>query len=399
MGKTRACVEPANCERRSPDDKVIKTTSREPIPELFTQQTLAGTFPAPVDSTGAFVMKIWFPLTVVALTMLFLSGPASAQELEAHASATASNMHYAPNWAYAFEFDIDNSTYTSTPAVAAINLPGVSFTGLDRNGTTRTMHFNGNAHAKAQFRLGSTPALHTYVTGALTNGFYNPDNPPFFNATGDPDSPILDWDGVPDTLDTYANASFTEILQWGGTATSYLAYYQFRIHGMVTGDAPGYAAILVETEGQQEFWSLPVSGPGTYEVIWRSRGFPAGRGYPQTIKVTFFSAINPMMEYLPDGINANGTYDFGATISLEAIGVETETGGPVLDDWSVTADSGTTYEEIVDERLFTDGFEEPNPLERSSTASTEFQTCMQILSGRHTQEVARKLVRCLAENQ
>ena len=344
-------------------------------------------------------MKSWFPLTVVALTMFFLSGLASAQELEAHASATASNRHYAPNWAYAFEIDTDNSNYSSTPAVAAINLPGVSFTGLDRTGATRTMHFNGSSNAKAQFRPGSTPALHTYVTGALTNGFYNPSNPPFFDATENPDSPILDLDGVPDTLDTYASATFTEILQWGGTATNYLAYYQFKIHGVVTGDAIGYAAIMVETEGQRDYWSLPASGPGTYEGIWRSRGFPAGKGYPQTIKVTFFSAFNPMTEYLPDGISVNGTYDFGATISLEAIGVETETGGPVLDDWSVIADSGTTYEEIVDERLFADAFEGPNPLDRSSTASTGLRVCMQTLSVGHTQEVERKLVRCLAENQ
>lgn len=344
-------------------------------------------------------MKGCLTFTVVTLLMFFAAGVASAQELDAHASATASNRHYAPNWAYAFEMDIDHSDASSTPAVAAITLPGVSFTGLDRTGATRTMHFNGSSNAKAQFRFGATPALHTYVTGTLTNGFYNPSNPPFFDATENPDSPVLDLDGVPDTLDTYANASFTEILAWGGTATNYLAYYVFRIHGVITGDAVGYAAILVETEGQQDFWSLPASGPGTYEVIWRSRGFPAGKGYPQSIKVTFFSAFNPMTEYLPDGINVNGTYDFGATISLEAIGVETETGGPVLEDWSVTAGSGTIYEQIVDERLFADGFEEPQPLDRASAAPKESPVCLQMLSAGNTPAMQRKLVRCLAENQ
>ncbi len=344
-------------------------------------------------------MKNWFPLIVVALTAFFHSGLASAQELDAHASATASNRHYAPQAVYAFEMDIDHSNSSTTPAVASIDLPEVSFTGLDRTGTTRTMHFNGSSHAKAQFRLGGTPALHTYVTGTLTNGFYNPSNPPFFDTTENPGSPILDWDGVPDTLDTYANASFTEILHWGGTATNYLAYYKFRIHGVITGDALGYAAILVETGGEQEFWSLPESGPGTYEVIWMSRGFPAGKGFPQPITVTFFSAFNPMTEYLPDGINVSGTYDFGATISLEAIGVETETGGPVLEDWSVTADSGTIYEEILDERLFADAFEEPQPVNRTSATSTGLQVCMQTLNVGNIPVVERKLVRCLTENE
>ena len=286
-------------------------------------------------------MNPWLPLAGLMLASTLLLPEASAQTLRSVSMVVVSNSEYnGETHALALEWDDAQSNDPLVPAISGVNAPGSGFSGLDSNGNPRAMTYSGTSASKAEFRWGATPALRVRVDGRLENSFYNADNPPYFDAIQDPS--VVDPDGVPDLLETYGNASFEEILHWRGTATNYLAYYRFHIHGAVASGLKGRAMVLVETMGEFDYWVLPPNFQGNYLTIWTTRGFRAGLGFPQPIKVTLIAAVEARTQEIPEGDTREGTYDFGSTITLEEILVADDDGNPV-GDWSVEAASGSVY--------------------------------------------------------
>ncbi|MFA7487281.1 MAG: hypothetical protein WCY72_04220 [Lysobacteraceae bacterium] len=322
-------------------------------------------------------MKPWICVSAAALAAIFLLPAASAQTLRAVSLVDVANSEYnGHNHRLALAWDSMEHEFT---ADSAVSVSGETFTGLNRDGLTQTMTKSGTSTSTAEFRWGSTPALRVAVSGNLVNSLYNPDNPPYFDATVDP--PVVDHDGVPDLLSTYGNASFTEILHWGGSATNYLAFYKFRVHGQAAANSDGYAALLVQTAGQTDFWALPGGFSGTYDEIWMSRGFPAGLGAPQPITVTFLTSFTADTQYIPDGGDTQGAYDFGSTITLDAIYVADEEGNPV-DGWTLDTASGSAYETgdlPIPETVFEDGFEAVGATSLSTLKNLPPAQCRQLL--------------------
>ena len=244
-----------------------------------------------------------------------------------------------------------------------------------------------NQRNERRVPLGRNARLARFRRWQSDNSFYNPDNPPYFDSTQNP--PVIDHDGVPDLLATYGNASFTEILHWGGTATNYGASFKFRIHGHVAPGSIGYAVLLVQTMGQTDFWALPSNFSGAYEEIWSSRRFPAGIGTAQPVIVTFLASFTANTQHIPEGSGTTGTYDFGSTITLDTIVVSDEDGNPV-DGWTLETASGSAYETengSLPASVFEDGFETqavvPARLAPDGIASGQCRQLMEVLATLH----------------
>ncbi len=329
-------------------------------------------------------MNPWIVFPATTLLAMALSSPiALAQTLRAVSTVDVANTEYnGENHVLALAWDSMEHEFT---ADSSVSVSSADFTGLDSSGITRTMTYSGTSSSSAEFRWGSTPALRVRADGRLINSFYNADNPPYFDATIDP--PIINTDGVPDRLETYGNASFTEILHWSGTASNYLARYKFRIHGNVTHNAGGFAMLLIQTMGEMDYWILPTNHQGPIDLIWTSRGFPAGLGFPQSITVTFALAFDARTQEVPEGGTVEGDYHFGSTITLDEILVTDEHGNPV-DDWAVEAASGSNYETGTSIHVFEDGFETQDAA-RSASHSTEAGPCRPLVEGLATLPASR----------
>lgn len=346
-------------------------------------------------------MKPWLPLAGVTLASILLLPEASAQNLTLRAISMVdvSNSEYnGETHAVALEWDDDQPAEPLiTPAVAGVTLPGIDFTGMDSNGTPRTMTYRGASTSKAEFRWGATPALRVFVNGRLENSFYNPENPPYFDATQEPS--VVDPEGVPDILETYGNASFTEILQWGGTATNYLAFYKFHIHGVVAPGSKGRAMLLVETTTGLDYWILPDSFQGTYGGFWTTRGFRAGLGFAQPIKVTLITAFEARTQEIPEGDDLEGTYDFGSTVTFDEIIVADDDGNPV-EGWSVEAGSGSTYAigTLDPDPVFENGFEAQVPTQAGRASSACVQAIKAFVAAGSPQHLLhRPAAACLTD--
>lgn len=334
-------------------------------------------------------MKPWISVSGAVLAAIFLLPEASAQTLRAISMVDVSNSEYnGETHALALEWDDMQSEDPLVPATAGVDAPGFDFTGMDSNGNTRTMTYSGTSISKAEFRWGATPALRVFVDGRLANSFYNADNPPYFDATVDPS--VVDPEGVPDILETYGNASFTEILQWGGTATNYLAYYRFHIHGYIAPGSKGRAMLLVETTTGFDYWFLPTNFQGNYAAFWTTRGFPAGLGFPQPIKVTLITAFEARTQETSEGDTVEGTYNFGSTITLDEILVADEDGNPV-EDWTVEAASGSVYAIGAPGPVFEDGFEIQDAPIRPASGGIASGQCRQIVQSFVTTHASRPI--------
>lgn len=336
-------------------------------------------------------MKFWICVVAAALAASLLMSGASAQTLRTVSMVDVANSAYnGHNHTLALAWDSMEHEFT---ADSSVSVSGETFTGLNRYGVMQTMTKSGTSASTAQFRWGGTPALHVAVSGQLSNSLYHPDNPPYFDATVHP--PLIDEDGVPDLLSTYGNASFTEILHWGGSATNYLAFYKFRIHGQVAAGSDGYAVLVVQTAGQADAWLLPAGFSGTYDEVWLSRGFPAGLGTAQPMTVTFLTSFTADTQLIPDGANTHGAYDFGSTITLDAIYVADENGHPV-DGWTLDTASGSAYETgdlPALESVFADGFEPVGVTGLNALRSLPPAHCRQLLQRIRTLHAERQLPR------
>ena len=357
-------------------------------------------------------MKPRMCVTGAALAAIFLLPTASAQTsppLRAYTFVGVINTQY--NWydgifrAHALDYEYVQSQNYMTPVVASAEVSGMAYTGLDSLGTTQTMTQTGHGVARAAFPFGGWPSLRVYADGRVNNTFYNPGNPPYFDASNE--EFVIDPDGVPDELNTYAHASFTEILQWGGTATNYKAYYRFHIKGHVAPGSRGHVHLYVESHGLSDTWNLPFNAEGLIDEFWVTNKFPAGLGFPQPFTANLIAQFVAQTQQTPEGTDTWGTFDFGAiatpvplpravdavtgtpefdaTITLEAIYVADDDGNPVQ-GWTLETASGTTYELIdgapdgpVTEDVFENGFEAMPDTSAPAKAGAVTEACIAVI--------------------
>ena len=203
-----------------------------------------------------------------------------------------------------------------------------SFEGIDRNGDEQTMTFTGAASASAEFGR-----LRAAADGTVSNAFFNEDNPPFF------DGEEFDEGGVPDFFAPRATASFTDTLQYGGTATGYTSRYLIRLTGNITGEGASVTVELAHSSGGRNVFFF--SEPGAYDQTLSSEAFVGGPN--QTFSLSLISEFQTSLEIEEDGDTISGSADFGNTLELVAVEVRDEDGN-LLSGSQVTSESGTSYD-------------------------------------------------------
>ncbi|MEM6259308.1 MAG: PEP-CTERM sorting domain-containing protein [Planctomycetota bacterium] len=212
-----------------------------------------------------------------------------------------------------------------------------SYTGFDNDGFERTMNFTGSSSAASEFG----GRLRTRAQASVTNSFYNPDsNDPYF----DYENGIIndgEIEGVPTDFIVNGEASFTDTLQYGGTATGYTSRYLLNLSGTITGD--GGAFVFVEfshgTSGQSQ--SFFFSENGSYNIPIATETFVGGPN--QTFSIRMLSSFQESTEFFFDGDSFSGTSAFGNTLELVGVEVRDEVTGELLDSSQVVGTSGASY--------------------------------------------------------
>lgn len=334
-------------------------------------------------------MKPWIHASGAALAAILLLPVASAQTQPRLSASTFVGVHNSQYnghdgylWTHALDYEYNQSHTYLTPVAASASVSDMEYSGMDSLGHTQTMAQSGHAVALAQFPFAGKPYLRVYADGLVTNTFYHPDNPPYFDASNG--GFAIDPDGAPDNMNTYAHATFRETLQWTGTATNYKAYYRFRIKGHVAPGSSGHVHLYVESLGLSDSWDLPINAAGLIDEYWVTNQFPAGLGFPQQFTASLIAQFVAQTQYVPEGSEVSGTFNFGAlatpvfprragdapagapeidaTITLDAIYIADEEGNRV-EGWTLETESGSDYELIngappgVLTEVFENGFE------------------------------------------
>lgn len=258
--------------------------------------------------------------------------------------------------------------YESTQMPATpVTLPPSSayFSGTTNSGAQGTMVFSGTATASVGEAVhGPYPlpkGLHAHVQGTVSNIFYNPVNPPYFNALVSP--PEVDEDGVPDELEVYGLAEINEIHTLNGPGTGQARVsYRFYVTGQITGgplDAYGNGTIAWmkyqagSNPPEYAWFTMPNLPNGRFAGYFNTGSYPAGNGVPQTTTMSLVTEYRTTTTYLAEGSQTHGNVDFGSTIRLIGIDVTDEEGN-ALAGWTLTDSEGVTYEFP---EIFDSGFE------------------------------------------
>ncbi len=183
--------------------------------------------------------------------------------------------------------------------------------------------FSGTGSASAAIQR-----LQTSASGTLTNSFYDSE------FVDDPRQGNIPYDYV-----TQSIASFTETLQYGGTATAYTSRYILRLTGTISGDGSYTTISLTHATAPSQFFYFDT--PGNYDLTLTSESFVHGLG-PQEFSLEILSAVRFSTDFYPDGSNLSGESNFGNTLELIGIDIRDEN-GVLAPEGTVTSGSGATY--------------------------------------------------------
>lgn len=272
-------------------------------------------------------MNIMYRSTALTLALAALTGIAFAQSRSSSAATGVTNYDYPDENGnismYALDYDYNSQ---GEQANASINQ---NFTGMNMSGQQQTMNFTANAYSRGDYGL-----LRTAAWGSLSNTYFNPDNPWYWNSlTGE-----VNEEGSPDGFIAAGWASYTDQLAFNGISGGYYARYSFFIHGEVQG-GDAYTYLNVWINGNLE--SFTVEGTGYVgEYFNTDRYFIGSAGHEMTASLT--SQFLPNSYWAEDGSTFSGASLFGNTVTLTGIVVEDEFGN-VVDGWTVSSASGTNY--------------------------------------------------------
>ena len=211
-----------------------------------------------------------------------------------------------------------------------------TFKGMDHTGTMQTMTLMGQASASSSYGR-----LHSASAQTVTNTYYNAANPIYFNSNNN----AVDPNGSPDVLATDSEASFTDILQYGGILQSgYQARYIFHVDGTNVGGGRTLVVLGVQIamDATETFGSLDT---GYLNTIWATGLHPVNGITPQAVHVDFGTLANVGTQDVADGSTVSNSSDFSSTLTLAGIELY-DANGDLASGWTVTSASGTQYNTI-----------------------------------------------------
>ena len=272
-------------------------------------------------------------ITLIILSLVVVSSAAFGQTSgrSSRVELSASNTDYRQSDGGLIFPTIDSLEATNGQAV------GRSFsydsTGLDQNGDTQTMSISGSAIAQGDYGF-----LRTSAQGSLQNAFYNPANEPFYDSltetAGNP--------GVPDVLNLFGFASWTDSLRVGSTATNYYSTWIFNITGNNSGDSAFAFTSFRSRIGNNPSEGFFFGDTGPISTIVRVSQYIQGNT-PESVNFTLFSAFQPQTQLISGGATATGMSNFSNTVRLTGIEIRESPTGPILNNVSITSDSGFQY--------------------------------------------------------
>jgi hypothetical protein len=182
--------------------------------------------------------------------------------------------------------------------------------------------------------------LRTNVSGSVINPAYSDTNDPYVTEFG------TDEFGVPSIFNATATASFTDRLQYGGTATAYTSKYLIRLTGNISGeDAFHQVFIQHGSEPAQEFFFF---SNGPIDELLVSDTYVHG-GAPQFFTMTMTSYYQVDTSYSSGYEMVSGAADFGNTLELVGVELRNDDTGELLPEGSIVSDSGFEYSIVVPE--------------------------------------------------
>lgn len=327
-------------------------------------------------------MKVVSSCLFVSLLAAFAPYANAQHWVKSSASVGVANLAYGGD-AHILSL-IYNDSDTSDPS--QVSLSPLWINGWDPNGGDATMQYTGYATARSHYRK-----LHVSTGAALHNSFYNPDNPPYFDALSDP--VVVDHKGVPDKFYAYGEAAHLDRLSIGGMAGmpgTYGARYVLRVTGNVDGDGfhAAWISIRIGDNAPEHAAFNPQFGSGDVYGEYRTQLYQLPATFHNTVEISFHLWYQVHTQEQPDYADVIGDFDFGNTVSLERIEVVDENGQEVF-GWTVTSDSGTVYEPT----LFRSGFDsnsEPESVDRSAAALA----CKNMYRVQRDGEVLRRVPVC-----
>jgi hypothetical protein len=266
------------------------------------------------------------------LALALAAAPAAAMA-SSDSSLFSESLVGSADAGHGFYWNSANGTSDDSPVSASFSS---SFTGMDGEGNTQTMLFNGETTSQSDYGN-----LHVYTTASLANSYYNSANPLYY----DQSTNTLNPEGSPDSLSSLGFAGFTDTLQFGGDLVNgYQAIYIFHIDGTNTGDG-ALADLAVNVPGQdsQSFFD---GTPGYSANDWTTTPFTVDGTDAQSINVQFSDQAVLNTFDLTDGGTYSGTSDFSETLTLAGIELVDANGHP-FSGWTVSSASGTEYSQVT----------------------------------------------------
>lgn len=268
-----------------------------------------------------------FRATPALLAGALLATFAAAQDAPSRRATAGVYAQNTLNASFLYALDYHESEVGAAVSSSATH----SFSGLDRDGSTQTMTFTGTSYAQSQYGR-----LRAAMSVSLTNSYYNPENPIYYNgATFDPN-------GSPDDVSAISFASFTDRLQFGGEALAgYTARYVFYVDGTKAGDESNVA--LLARIGPNPTELLFAQNPGGYRAEYlTTQSYAIDGTFAQTATFDFTTqrTIRPRLQ--DDGTDTFASADYSATAVLSEVQVFDPAGNRVTNVTAV-GDSGTVY--------------------------------------------------------
>ncbi|MDP0490692.1 MAG: PEP-CTERM sorting domain-containing protein [Verrucomicrobiota bacterium JB023] len=181
--------------------------------------------------------------------------------------------------------------------------------------------FSGSANAYAAYqRLG------TYASGTVGETYF----------------PLEEETDRSDWFVTWGEASFSEVLSYGGEFTGYQSKYYLQFTGTLTG-SDAFTFIELTHGDRSQTWSF--FGEGTYNIPITSETFVHG-SFEQTFSLRMFSSFQLYAGDYEDGSSISGTADFGNTLEVIGVDLRDDTGA-LRTDITITGDSGSNYDVVA----------------------------------------------------
>jgi hypothetical protein len=264
---------------------------------------------------------------IALVSVAIFSAAATAQSLQSIATVSAGNeQEYGFNSGnIALDFAFSG---TGSPVNSSFN---GSFSGVDDFDNPQTMGVSATAYASAQYGI-----LKAKATGTFTNTFYSSTNATYFN----PNTNVVNEEGVPDFFLIAGTNSFTDIFTYSGLGAGFTVNFYYHIDGKLIGDDP-YTNLVITNNGNQEIFNATPDINGNVDQVFVTQKYSPVDGQINH-KAQFTSGVSTRVNEYADGSNIMSSADFSSTITLAGMNVY-DADGNLASGWSVNSASGTTY--------------------------------------------------------